>query len=218
MKRFAFALILLAMLAMPLFAATDYYHSSTGARVFYAPSVSADGGATFTVPLSEEFKQKLQFPRTSWNATLNLSLLSVQIGTTEVHTGPFARYVSDSITYGRYKVDSRLEIGYSIMAVMHLSKVFSLGAGYQIGVTSTLAQMDVKWASHSIEIRPEFSFRTTVQDQFQIVIPIRATYAYDYLGVNVSVGFRWLHSKIMETPLWVLEQEQQNKNKSTRNN
>lgn len=213
MKNVITIILVVAICTTSAIAATDYYHSETGARVFYAPSISTDGGVAFTIPLSEDFKTKLQVPRTSWNAKLNLCLLSVQVGAVEVHTGPYVNYVSDSMHVGKYYVEKRLEIGFGAMAVMHLSNIFNLGIGYGIGVTSTLFQMDVKWASHSIEIRPEFNIKTTVSDQFQVLIPIRATYAYNYLGLNAGIGFRWLHSKIMKAPVWLLQQQLKQKQK-----
>lgn len=207
MRKVAATVLLFACLTASLRAAASFYMAGDRPRLFYAPSISIDCGGTLTVPLSENMKSELKLPRSSASAALNLALLSVQIGPAEIHTGPFGMLVSDSIHVGSAYVSANFTIGYGLMVVFHPSQNFSLGIGYRLGISSTIVQSDVKRAVHIAELRPEINIKTFVEDNIQIVLPIRALYSVDYMTASVGIGIRWLHSRIMKAPLWLLEQQ-----------
>lgn len=197
------------MFAAGMLFSTSIYQTDSAYHVFYAPSAYADGGVNFFIPLSEELKTRLKVPRTSWTANLNLTLLSVQIGDFEVSTGPFGSYVAATPVAGGQYVEANYSFGFGAAVVYHMNRFFGVTAGYKIGFTSTVAQSDIKRGVHVFELRPAFTFYSGMENFFELVMPLRAAYSVDYVSVSVSIGVRWLYSKIMKAPIWLLEQQLQ---------
>jgi len=180
--------------------------SSDEQRLFFSPSIDVSGGGVFTFGLTEQRKNELIIPRTSFGARIELGILAAQLNKHEIQIGLVGQYITQSLPYGNYLLSPFTSLGFTVNYIWHPNYHFGLALGYSLLFLSFEGK-DYKGAAHEFFVIPEFTFTNNIENNFSVIFPIQTTYRKDLLSLGISIGFKWTNLTIMKPPVWLIKQQ-----------